>query len=904
MRKSNVKIIIWLTVFLSLTVYAGEFFVSSAAEINAVLTGAEPGDTLTMISGEWINQQIQFKANGTAEKPILLRAENPGEVVLTGTSTLRIGGTYLIVDGLFFRNGYSSSGAVIEFRSDAGYSHYCRLTNSVIVDYNPASINTDYKWVSLYGSYNRVDHCYFAGKSHSGTTLVIWFDAMYNPPAHYHQIDHNYFGYRPPLGFNGGETIRIGTSDYSMSDSYSVVEDNYFEHCNGETEIISNKSGHNIFRYNTFYECDGTLTLRHGNFATVKGNFFIGNHKSGTGGVRIIGEDHLVYNNYFQDLSGTGLRSAISIMNGVPDSPLNRYFQVKRAKVLYNTMINCNNTIVIGAGADAELSLPPEDCIIANNLGKSTVKLIYEEAQPVNMLWEANIMDGILGIENPGGILQVDPLMALADDSLWRPQAESPAINSAADNYTMVVTDMDGQPRDSIKDIGADEVSLEPVIRRPLTADDVGPDWKIPGPKPPEIIRIQAGSDSLKNAVEQAGDGTIIELISAGGIYENSTAIILDKQITIRAAVGSGDPPRVRLSEDTPDSILFVLGEASRLSLTGLELDGNNIISGSARWLIAAKPGIMSEKYTLFVDSCYLHDAGESFFYAGHGSRADTISFTNTKSFGSGNIGINLSNEADGSGLYNTDQLILENCTFWRTTREAVFVYGGDDIPFTPSPVIVINHCTFDSCGVSGTPVVNARECDFTSIRNSIFSMSPGDTAVLLYGLPASISYCNTFEVGSVELFRSANIGTGMLGDNPLYADRKSGNFALQDGSPVLGKGDDNKNMGDLNWAPVTGFHAHSTEEDLHPATMVLEQNYPNPFNPVTTIGFTLTKASFVELSVYAINGKLVSILISENRPAGSHRVQWNAGRMSSGIYFYRLNAGDRSLIRKMMLLR
>ena len=898
------KIISWLLILLTLSLYASDFLVSSSAEINAVLTGVQPGDTLTMTGGKWINQQIVFKADGTEENPILLRAENPGDVVLTGTSTLRIGGTYLIVDGLFFRDGYSTSGAVIEFRSSAGYSHHCRLTNSVIVDYNPASINTDYKWVSLYGSYNRVDHCYFAGKSHSGTTLVIWFDAMYNPPAHYHQIDHNYFGYRPPLGFNGGETIRIGTSYYSMSDSYSVVESNYFEHCNGETEIISNKSGHNTFRYNTFYECDGTLTLRHGNFATVQGNFFIGNHKSGTGGVRIIGEDHLVYNNYFQDLSGTGLRSAISIMNGVPDSPLNRYFQVKRAKVLYNTMINCNNTIVIGAGADSELSLPPEDCIIANNLGKSTVKLIYEVAQPVNMLWEANIMDGILGIENPGGILVVDPLMELADDSLWRPQQGSPAINAAADNYPMVVTDMDGQPRDSSKDIGADEVSGEPVLRRPLTADDVGPDWNIPGPEPPEIIRIQAGSDSLKNAVAQAGDGTVIELISAGGIYENSKAVTIDKQITIRAAVGSGDPPRIQLSDGDVDSILFVLGEAGWLRLTGLEIDGNGLSSGSARWLIAAKPGIMSEKYTLFVDSCYLHDAGESFFYAGHGSRADTISFTNTKFFNSGTIGIDLSNEADGSGLYNTDQLIVNNCTFWRTAGEAVFVYGGDDIPFTPSPVIGINHCTFDSCGISGSPVVNARECDFTSIRNSIFSVSPGETAVLLYGLPASISYSDTFGVGSVQLFRSANIGSGMLGEDPLYADRQNGNFALQEDSPVLGKGDDNKSMGDLNWAPVTGFHAHPMPEDLHPASLVLEQNYPNPFNPVTTIGFTLTKASFVDLSVFGINGKLVSTLISETLPAGLHRLQWHAGSMASGIYFYRLNTGNKSLVRKMMLLR
>ena len=108
--------------------------------------------------------------------------------------------------------------------------------------------------------------------------------------------------------------------------------DNYFEHCNGETEIISNKSGENIFQYNTFFESEGTLTLRHGNRATVRGNFFFGNDKPNTGGVRIIGEDHKVYNNYFDGLRGTGNRSTITLMNGVSDSPLNRYFQVKEPR--------------------------------------------------------------------------------------------------------------------------------------------------------------------------------------------------------------------------------------------------------------------------------------------------------------------------------------------------------------------------------------------------------------------------------------------------------------------------------------------------------------------------------------------------------------------------------------------
>ncbi len=900
------KIIFWILISLSLSLYASEFIVSSAAEINAVLSGVEPGDTLTMTSGEWIDQQIEFNAEGTAEQPILLRAGTPGEVVITGTSTLRIGGTYLIAAGLYFRDGHLSSGAVIEFRSDAGYSHHCRLTNTAIINYNPASINTDYKWVSVYGSYNRVDHCFFAGKNHSGTTLVIWFDRMINPPAHYHQIDHNYFGYRPPLGFNGGETIRIGTSDYSMSDSYSVVEYNYFEQCNGEIEIISNKSGHNTFRTNTFYECDGTLTLRHGNFATVEGNFFIGNHKSGTGGVRIIGEDHTVYNNYFQDLSGTGLRSAISIMNGVPNSPLNRYFQVKRAQVLYNTVINCNNTVVIGAGADAELSLPPEDCIIANNLAKSTVKMIYKEAEPINMFWEANIMDGILGIENPGGILEIDPLIAQAEDGLWRPQTGSPAIDAAADNYPAVLLDMDGQSRSSSKDIGADETSTDPVTRRPLTAEDVGPSWKIPGPKPPEIIYVQAGLDSLKTALEKADDNSIIELITAGGVYENSSVLLVDKKITIQASAGLVSRPVIRnIDTETTHRVLVQLIEGANLRLIGVELDGMRGSATPASELIATQSGSMTNTYTLHVDSCFLHDAAGSFLYGHQGSIADTITLKHSKFYHADSFGIKMADEAEGSGKFNVNRLVIENCTFWKTGSEAIYMYGGDEIAFTPGPVIQINHVTFDDCGNPDAAVINAWECDFTTIRNSIFSNSEGEESIRLFGLTASISYCDTFDVGKVRVFRSAKIGAGMLSEDPLYNNREDGNFALAVNSPVIAKADDGKAMGDLGWAPVTSiFHTSPGVSVGTPAAAVLEQNYPNPFNSETVIRWRLTVSGQVDLYVYNLLGRKVATLVSRHMQPGSYALTLNAGELASGIYYYQLRAGNYREVKKMILVR
>jgi poly(beta-D-mannuronate) lyase len=453
---------------------AADYRVSTAAQISAALKNVRPGDTLTMTNGIWKDALIVFQANGTKSAPILLRGESYGGVVVSGSSSLRICGRNLIVDGLLFRDGSSPSGDVIEFRGLAGESDSCRLTNSAIINYNPADSTKDNKWVSLYGTYNRVDHCYLRGKTNSGTTLVVWLSNRPN----YHQIDHNYFAYRPVLyGWNGGETIRVGTSDWSMYDSFTIVEYNLFEECNGEIEIISSKSCGNVYRYNTFVSCQGTLTLRHGNRCTVEGNFFFGNHAPNSGGIRIIGEDHKAFNNYVSSTDGSSMKSALTIMNGVPNSPLNRYFQVKRAMVVFNTFVDNAHTFNLGAGKDSERSLPPLDCVIANNLVQGTsAPLITLTDVPANMTWQGNIFYGAsLGMTQSQGITIVNPQMLLSTDGLWRPAASSPAVDASVGSFPSVLTDMDGQARTGRFDVGADEASTGTVVLRPLTRKDVGP---------------------------------------------------------------------------------------------------------------------------------------------------------------------------------------------------------------------------------------------------------------------------------------------------------------------------------------------------------------------------------------------------------------------------------------------
>ncbi|HKL14449.1 MAG TPA: T9SS type A sorting domain-containing protein, partial [Balneolaceae bacterium] len=88
------------------------------------------------------------------------------------------------------------------------------------------------------------------------------------------------------------------------------------------------------------------------------------------------------------------------------------------------------------------------------------------------------------------------------------------------------------------------------------------------------------------------------------------------------------------------------------------------------------------------------------------------------------------------------------------------------------------------------------------------------------------------------------------------------------------------------------------------PRDFRLGQNYPNPFNPSTTIEFDLPIQSSVRLAIYNIMGQEIAVLVDEVRVAGSHSVSWDASKIASGLYLYRLHAGNKTIDRKMILLK
>jgi poly(beta-D-mannuronate) lyase len=157
--------------------FVKDHVVGDIQEFEDAVKIVQPGDRIVLANGIWKDTELLFIGEGTEEKPITLTVETKGKVFLEGQSNLRMGGKYLIVEGLVFRNGYTPTGAVISMRKDKKLlCNNCRVTECVIDDYNPSErFDSDY-WVAMYGKNNRFDHNYLVGKRNLGVTLAVRLD--------------------------------------------------------------------------------------------------------------------------------------------------------------------------------------------------------------------------------------------------------------------------------------------------------------------------------------------------------------------------------------------------------------------------------------------------------------------------------------------------------------------------------------------------------------------------------------------------------------------------------------------------------------------------------------------------------------------------------------------------------
>jgi len=218
----------------------------------------------------------------------------------------------------------------------------------------------------------------------------------------------------------------------------------------------------------------------------------------------------------------------------------------------------------------------------------------------------------------------------------------------------------------------------------------------------------------------------------------------------------------------------------------------------------------------------------------------------------------------------------------------------------------------------------------FASNANSEYLLRQVDTSVFInpFTIPIQFSYIGTrlddetietvlgnydckrfllqWKVNATILFTEYNLLTTedtiwIAPDNWIVQDIIPGQYVNLDTLPFI----------QIDPIAIFGLETKLTDqivsvaiEETIPDGFVLKQNYPNPFNPSTKIKYSVPQTSQVQIKVFDVLGNEIETLISEEKPTGSYEVQFNASELSSGIYFYKLQAGNFIETKKMLLLK
>ncbi|WP_143870283.1 polysaccharide lyase 6 family protein [Catenovulum sediminis] len=667
---------VFLLLLLACPLFSHAQVVNNIEQFNQAVKTLAPGDTLVMANGVWRDVELVFKGKGHKNKPIKLKAQTPGKVIISGQSNLSFSGEYLVVEGLAFKDGYTPTGEVIAFRTSLDdLANHSRLTNVVVDDFSHPERQLSDLWVAVYGKNNRIDHNTFVNKRNRGVTFAVRMNSE-GSRKNNHIIEYNYFGPRQVLGANGGETLRIGTSHYSREYANTLVQYNYFDRTNGEHEIISNKSSGNTFRGNVFYEAQGTLTMRHGHYTRVENNYFLGNRKPNTGGIRIINEHQTVNNNYLYGLTGHRFRGALVIMNGVPNSPPNRYDPVIESTMNNNIVID-SDYIQLCAGADAERSAPPSSTEMQNNIimGKHNLSPF-------------TVFDDISGISFKGNVLNKD-----ASNPIQSGFSSEP-YSVRENQYGLRV------PAQKLIDkIAFGEVKL-PVTKAETGANFYPKQDRHVAFQSGQTLLVKAGTDTLVSALNrsQPGDTLVLE---NGGEYLLTRFANIQHPVTIMAK--AGEKPIIR--SEKPSFIVIENGGA--LEVENLWFDGAESPDYKGNSVIRTSRYSMNINYALSVRNVKVTDLnvnGFFYFFKAHpGTFADYIEILDSEMVNITGAILQLNKETDDLGVYSVENLTLSGNTFKDIKEEVATVYRGGTDESTFGPMVTVNNNRLINVGKGST---------------------------------------------------------------------------------------------------------------------------------------------------------------------------------------------------------
>ena len=682
------KILLLLAAFIlwNGSLFAKTIMVKNETELIAANATAAPGDMIILKNGIWENISIKLTCNGSIDKPIYVKAETAGGVIIKGKSSLQIGGNWIVVDGLNFTEGYSLNGNVWDFRVGKQVANNCRITNCLIRSFNDPNRMVENYWVAFYGKNNRIDHNNFIDKTNLGVLVAVLLDDD-RSRLNSHKIDSNYFGLRKPLGSNAGEIIRIGVAEHCTFYSNTQVVNNLFEHCDGETEVISIKSCGNLVRNNVFKECQGAVVLRHGNNNTIESNLFLGNGKEGSGGVRVINEGNWIVNNFFSNCKGEGFRSPLALMNGVFNSPPKRYLPVRDAVIANNTFVNCTPFSVC-EGSDSERTVSPQNVYILNNL-------FYSDKPAVTFQY----FDKLDGIYFKNNVVNEKIKKTIDNGFDQKTFFLTKLLGNDFPSYTASKANIDLP--DSIKNqvaqrlqigfkntIGCAGVSFIEALEK--QSHQLGMHWN------EAVTKVQNNTPVVVNckdaaAVYQAinSKASNLQIVLTGTNYLFDHPINLINQTAI-----SSLKQNIRFQTNSSLPYLFKVAANKRFELLNCMIDAKGL---QAKEFIMADSTGECIHFTIAIKNCTITNlTNNSFLKTGRSAYADSISIHQTTFSTNTTTLFCMNEEPEKKGYYNVEKLIINECVIENQRGMILGLYrtGVDESTMGPKLFFTNNRIT------------------------------------------------------------------------------------------------------------------------------------------------------------------------------------------------------------------
>jgi poly(beta-D-mannuronate) lyase len=342
-----------LTCAFATTAFCKDYLVHNQQEFDGAITQVKPGDAIVIATGTYSNLALNVAVSGTEKQPITIKAEGKDKVVFTEDvydHIFNVTGNYIVLDGFTFKscNVFKKDGknaVLVEFFNTKN----CRMTNCFFTQNTAKTQFMPIVVISGYGEHNQVDHCGFTSDVDN---MEVQVKITKQDCPKYTLIEKNTFKDKPKVTwpiYNGGECVQIGQDPILLGNMVpnATVQNNTFIHCDGEPEVISNKSTGNKYLNNYFEDCQGELVMRGGHDCLVDGNTF----KGGIGGIRVNGTGHTISNNNISNI-----KTAIRLMYGMAKGKevTGFYIAPSGCVVKNNHITNAEVGILVGDSKNAD----------------------------------------------------------------------------------------------------------------------------------------------------------------------------------------------------------------------------------------------------------------------------------------------------------------------------------------------------------------------------------------------------------------------------------------------------------------------------------------------------------------------------------------------------------------------